>query len=438
MTWQFLAAGSLISAGLALTWLIQSTVLLALGLLAGRLLRRRGPAVQSALYRTTLGAVILCPAASVFMAAMGINGLLFRMPASPYVDRNVLANQPAGPQIPPATDANEPRSQPDGAGGARASQARISPMLPAIDAAPASEAGVVPPMVASVPQPVQSDELAWWPDLVGLGSALIMAAWFLGVAALGIRLVVGHRRMARLRSSAIAAEPDVLALCRDLARQMRLDAPSVLRTPFLCSPCLDGLRRPAILLPEDAEENLRETFIHELAHLERRDGLWNLLRHVATAFFWVQPLLWCLSKRLEATAEEVCDDYVVELEADQFPIRRPSARIGRAPAAAAGAVGRRDDLAAIPLGAADYADPRLNADALHSGRSTGHRRDAARWLGRYAPGGVARRRCWESRGPRRRAEVYELGRGGRSTLDDFPAISSHGEKVSKGPRRRPG
>ena len=53
MTRQFLAAGLLIPAGLVLTWLIQSTVLLAAGLLAGHLLRKRGPAVQSALYRTT-------------------------------------------------------------------------------------------------------------------------------------------------------------------------------------------------------------------------------------------------------------------------------------------------------------------------------------------------------------------------------------------------
>ena len=52
---------SLIPAGLLLTWLIQSTVLLAVGLLAGHLLRKRGPAIQSALYRTTLGASFSAP-----------------------------------------------------------------------------------------------------------------------------------------------------------------------------------------------------------------------------------------------------------------------------------------------------------------------------------------------------------------------------------------
>ena len=115
MTWQFLAAGSLIPAGLVLTWLIQSTVLLAVGLLAGHLLRKRGPAVQSALYRTTLGAVILCPVASVSMAAMGFSGLLIRLPAPSENDRNTLANEPLGREIQPSIDGDEARSQRDDA-----------------------------------------------------------------------------------------------------------------------------------------------------------------------------------------------------------------------------------------------------------------------------------------------------------------------------------
>ena len=54
MTWRLLAAGPLAPADFALTWVIQSTTLLALCLLAGRLLKRTGLAIQSACYRTTL------------------------------------------------------------------------------------------------------------------------------------------------------------------------------------------------------------------------------------------------------------------------------------------------------------------------------------------------------------------------------------------------
>ena len=41
----------------ALNWLLQSSLLLAIGLMIGRLLRKQGSAVQSAIYRTTMVAV---------------------------------------------------------------------------------------------------------------------------------------------------------------------------------------------------------------------------------------------------------------------------------------------------------------------------------------------------------------------------------------------
>ena len=45
--------------GLAANWLIQSTLLIAGGLAVGCILRKRGSAVQSAVYRTTLVAVLV-------------------------------------------------------------------------------------------------------------------------------------------------------------------------------------------------------------------------------------------------------------------------------------------------------------------------------------------------------------------------------------------
>ena len=92
----------------------------------------------------------------------------------------------------------------------------------------------------------------------------------------------------------------------------------MLCSPYVPSPCLAGIRRPAVLLPEENQQlSLREVLIHELAHLRRHDCHWNLLRRAATALFWFQPLLWKLSSRLEATAEEVCDDFVVQYGANR-------------------------------------------------------------------------------------------------------------------------
>ena len=67
----------------------------------------------------------------------------------------------------------------------------------------------------------------------------------------------------------------------------------MLRSPYLPSPCLAGIRRPVVLLPEiELSLSIRDVLIHELAHLVRRDCHWNLLRLAALSVFFFQPLLW--------------------------------------------------------------------------------------------------------------------------------------------------
>ncbi|HKI17278.1 MAG TPA: M56 family metallopeptidase, partial [Isosphaeraceae bacterium] len=317
MTWKLLTAGTVAPIDEVLTWLIQSTVLLTVGLLAGRFLKGRGPAVQSALYRTILVAVLVCPIASMAIAAMGFPGLVIRVPGTAADDKIEVADRgpdrvgPIARQGSTASPTSFDRRAiaPSDVEPAQA----LNPMgLPVGASTTAKPPGVL--SAGTTPGPVES---VTGPDWIASMASILLAFWLLGTAILAMRLLVGHRRMAHLRGTAIPAEPEAQALCHELAGRMRLRFPGVLRSPFLSSPCLDGLRRPAILLPEDAEQHLRDTFVHELAHLGRRDGLWNLLRQLATAALWVQPLLWVLSRRIEETAEEVCDDFVVAFGADR-------------------------------------------------------------------------------------------------------------------------
>jgi beta-lactamase regulating signal transducer with metallopeptidase domain/protocatechuate 3,4-dioxygenase beta subunit len=301
-----LATPLMLGAGLALTWLVQSTALLVVGLLAGRLVRRSGPAVQSAVYRTTLTAVLVCPIASVLSTAMGFDGLNLRLPP-PRVEvfgmKALHADFKMVP-VPPPMDVDEVKSRRD-----------FQPLdrtTAAVAPAPAQPAEMRREPTFSA-RPVR----AYRPSSLVPIAGAALAVWLIGSFGLGMRLLIGQRRMSQLRATAVPVEPDVEALCGEIAAQLRLTTPRVLRSPFLFSPCLDGFLRPAILLPDDAAGNLRDTFVHELAHLARRDGLWNLLRRSAVAVLWVQPLLWVLSRRLEATAEEVCDDYVVQHGGDR-------------------------------------------------------------------------------------------------------------------------
>jgi hypothetical protein len=163
-------------------------------------------------------------------------------------------------------------------------------------------------------------------------------------------LANGWRKLGRLCSSATEADPATIATCREQAGRMRVAAPEVKHSPFLSSPCLVGLYRPVILLPESMSgSELCDVLIHELAHLSRRDAQWHLLSRLTTAVFCVQPLLWELARRLELAAEEVCDDHVLHFGTDRRAYARQLADIAERAsdsfvAAGVGVVARRSML----------------------------------------------------------------------------------------------
>ena len=80
-------------------WLVQSTALLAFGLVVGRLVRRAGPAVQNGVYRATLVGVVVCPAASALLAVAGVDGPELPMPSAPREIRAIAVPESARPGV---------------------------------------------------------------------------------------------------------------------------------------------------------------------------------------------------------------------------------------------------------------------------------------------------------------------------------------------------
>lgn len=95
----------------------------------------------------------------------------------------------------------------------------------------------------------------------------------------------------------------------------------------LSSPCLCGVLRPAVYLtPEAAEDGRVRTHVlsHELTHFQHRDHIWSLLRCLALALHWYNPLVWAaviLSKR---DGELACDEGTIRQlgEAERIPYGR--------------------------------------------------------------------------------------------------------------------
>jgi beta-lactamase regulating signal transducer with metallopeptidase domain len=82
------------------------------------------------------------------------------------------------------------------------------------------------------------------------------------------------------------------------------------------SPLTLGLFKPTIILPIDIEQQLTEkqlslVLLHELAHIQRRDILWNWLAYGITLLHWFNPLIWFANKRMKADMEMACDAKVL-------------------------------------------------------------------------------------------------------------------------------
>lgn len=344
--------------GFAANWLLQSTLLIAAGLLAGLALRQRGSAAQSVVYRTTLVAVLLCPLATCVLALGGWSGWSLEMPAA--WDRNELSvahvslSEPMSSggeadAIPPLVDSSShfadstPAHDLSRAAGVESPVAAEMQGDRLADRAPApSPHDSEPAHMATVAVTTVGDPAVVVRAFGALAIALT-SVWFVASSTLLARLAFAWWDLARLRRRTVAADVETQAACRALASLLDVRMPAVLRSPYVPSPCLAGVVRPAIMLPDDEIElPLRDVLIHELAHLKRHDCLWKLLHRLAAAVFWFQPLLWKLAHRIEATSEEVCDDHVVQFGCDRRQYAHglvDVAELSAAPSAAVGAVG---------------------------------------------------------------------------------------------------
>ncbi len=304
----FELAGRLVPLGAL--WLVQSTLLIGAGLLIAQLGRRLGPALESAVLRTTLIAALLCPVLSLALGRFGIEGGKLPLPGADGLTAvtpraNAPTTQPAPSSAAPSTSA------PPAATHAVGTTA----------VAPLAQTGL--PDAQTVATPLDSSARRELQPALRAGTfyALATVIWVIGGAFMLLRLAICHGRIARLRREADLADVIVFENCGAIAHALAIDPPEVRVHTGIRSPLLVGLFRPAILLPDvKGLEDLvatREVLVHELAHAERGDCFWHLLSRIATALLWIQPLLWLLARRIEEAAEDVCDNYVIEHARDR-------------------------------------------------------------------------------------------------------------------------
>ncbi|MFH1744462.1 MAG: M56 family metallopeptidase [bacterium] len=260
--------------------LVQSTVLAAIGLLLAKILRKKAAVFESMMLRVTLVALLLCPLASLCLNRAGAKGLQIIPPSIALRPETVVSSPGIAPENHHQdTVAVTPHAKP------------------------------LTPTTGEIPV---STELT-------VSNTLFMALtllWLVVAGYLMLRLLVAHIHLTGVRRRAIQAGNTVTRVCEKYADELGVKPPPILVTADITSPCLTGFR-PAILLPESdpPEQDVvsREVLMHELAHLARRDCLWNFLCGLSRALIWYQPLLWKLTRRIEAVSDDVADDMVLHL-----------------------------------------------------------------------------------------------------------------------------
>jgi len=150
--------------------------------------------------------------------------------------------------------------------------------------------------------------IAWW--------QLATTVWLAGVFAYLAYHAIKHYHFVKMtrRWSCNIADKQALSLFASLKEEMGVAMHIDL---FVCqcvdSPMMIGFIKPQIFLPtaELTHDELRFILKHELVHYKRKDLLYKYLVLAAMAMHWFNPVVYFMSKAIDALSEMSCDAEVV-------------------------------------------------------------------------------------------------------------------------------
>lgn len=160
-----------------------------------------------------------------------------------------------------------------------------------------------------------ADVAAIWQFHVVSGLFII---WMVGVAKNLVGLVRHwlHAKQMQWRLISVVSGPvydRLIEHCRHMGvnRQPELRTSQIATTPFLI-----GISRPMIVLPVNLAysgscDELDAVLTHELAHVQRRDLLWNWLPALAEAVFFFHPLVWLARREWRLSQEIATDEHAI-------------------------------------------------------------------------------------------------------------------------------
>ncbi|MGI9516257.1 MAG: M56 family metallopeptidase, partial [Pirellulaceae bacterium] len=282
---------------LFLVALVASTLICLFAMLLSRLARRRSAAHRFFVWQTALLGLLLLPA-----------GIL-ALPNVPLglwpVSESTAESQP---DVPVTSATSVPRAdttrllQPDNSADSPSTHRQPMPIErpaqpPIATPTPASHHQTVSDQTRPAVSQVFPTHLPW--------TSLLVIVWLCGCLAMVTRMVVGWCRVTRLSRHATEFKKRII----------HNSGIPVLVSDRLNVPVTIGMLKQRILLPADAYDwshtQLRMILKHELAHIARRDLIWQTVNNLVRSLYWFQPLVWLGERSQRLERERACDDRVL-------------------------------------------------------------------------------------------------------------------------------
>ena len=149
---------------------------------------------------------------------------------------------------------------------------------------------------------------------------LIVMIWVMGVALFILKLLGGISYCYYLRSRLNFPADEYWIETLDALKQKVGVKQSIelVESALTRAPMVVGIMKPMILFPIGAINRLSPTEVeailaHEIAHVMRKDYIFNVIQSVIEALFYFHPAVWWISSIIRNERENCCDDVAIEI-----------------------------------------------------------------------------------------------------------------------------
>ena len=200
--------------------------------------------------------------------------------------------------------------------------------LPATAGAPAATRPVFTPATAvNVPVVLAQDPtiaasrispIGQWVQYFNAHASLVVVVWFIVTLARLLSLLSGLVYAQRIRHYRVGAVPaEWQERLGALLQRLKITRPvQLLESALIKVPVVVGWLKPAILVPvgmltQLSADQVESILLHELAHISRRDYLFNVVQHLVDTLFFFNPALLWVSSLIRTERENCCDDVAI-------------------------------------------------------------------------------------------------------------------------------